>query len=620
MLIKAIKNFISGLVNSIEARAIPQDAASDVLNWLVEGDKWVLRRGSAIVGTNITGSGQITGLHTGFKVDGTEVTFLTYLQKIKYYDSVTANWIEIGSNQLGSSASGEEISFANYQSLAGAQTWLCSANSSLYKIMTANPGSITDEYLAAKNYKGRIRIKQNRMWLVSRTADKTGVYGSYIDAAVYTTVTDENIGTADGSTATFNDTLAFKAAGARRTCFAISVDAAGSSETFSDNNDGTLTGSLGGTGTINYTTGAISVTFATAPTGSDPILCDYQWEDSTNTGIADFTKSAPRTAGQGFIFRQDDGGVAQNVQSFKDIEYCFHEKKIWALTLTATDTNATNLIHRAKNGSPNWRGQVESGDGIYFVDDTDEKDPKIRLLTYDEQGSDQTVPVAISNNLDLSDFRFNKVAGVEFGDFVLFACRTSGSTTNNRVIMYDKIWKAFTILDYRVSCWAINNGALWAGDSISNNVYELFSGLDDDGSAVTNYLIMKAENFDIEGIKKEKRLMIGGEIGPDQDIEVYASIDNGAFVLLDTINGDGSYVDRTQAVTVGSFTIGRGEVGGGGSGITAYKFEKQIKLTLDRFEEIKLKFMATGVGWAAVSQIRHWDIRQSRRKIPRKYR
>jgi len=33
---------------------------------------------------------------------------------------------------------------------------------------------------------------------------------------------------------------------------------------------------------------------------------DYQYEIPTLYGVATFTKSSPRTAGQGFIFRQDE--------------------------------------------------------------------------------------------------------------------------------------------------------------------------------------------------------------------------------------------------------------------------------------------------------------------------
>jgi hypothetical protein len=54
-----------------------------------------------------------------------------------------------------------------------------------------------------------------------------------------------------------------------------SVVVTDSTETFTDNGDGTLTGDATGTGTVNYATGAISVTFNTAPvTGTDNVTCD----------------------------------------------------------------------------------------------------------------------------------------------------------------------------------------------------------------------------------------------------------------------------------------------------------------------------------------------------------
>jgi hypothetical protein len=46
-------------------------------------------------------------------------------------------------------------------------------------------------------------------------------------------------------------------------------------ETFTDNGDGTLTGSMGGTGTINYTTGVWSVTFAAAVPATQAIYANF---------------------------------------------------------------------------------------------------------------------------------------------------------------------------------------------------------------------------------------------------------------------------------------------------------------------------------------------------------
>jgi hypothetical protein len=47
-------------------------------------------------------------------------------------------------------------------------------------------------------------------------------------------------------------------------------------ESFSDNSDGTLTGSAGGSGTIDYATGYVNLTFNAAPGDGDDITCGYQ--------------------------------------------------------------------------------------------------------------------------------------------------------------------------------------------------------------------------------------------------------------------------------------------------------------------------------------------------------
>lgn len=615
---KKIANLNKGLITSIEAQSIPDGASSNSLNWLTKGDHIELSRGMYLIGTeDTTPSGRVTGLHVSKKADGTNIKWKTCGKKIFYWDATTEDWIEIGTDSLGASADGEDISFADYVTAAGNQVWLNSANSSLYKMLTANPASLVDQYDAAKNFKGKIKIGQNRMFLWGRTADKTGVYGSYVDTLTFTTVTAEVLGTGDSIVKTFTGTLAFKAAGAKRTCFAIS--ATDGVETFTDDYCGNLTGSAGGTGTINYATGAISITFAVAP-GVVNVTVTYQWEDSTNNGIADFTKSATRTAGQGFIFRQDDGGgEIQNILNYSNIEYCLHKFKTWELNIGNTDTDATNLIYREKVGIPNWRAAVATGDGIYYIDDTDEKDPKARLLTL-FTGSDKVIPVVKSNNLDLTDYRFDKATGIEWGDYILFACRTSDSSFNNRVLVYSKVWKAWDIRDYRVSCFAIEDGVLLGGDSLSNNVYELFSGFDDDDALIDNYWESKLDDQQISRLKKTKKFIASGLTAKEQILNIYFDYDNSGYTLVGQVEGDGSYVDVGQAISVGSMTVGNQTVGSGNEEVFAYKYVREIKVNTDQYKEIKVKYQAAGIGFLSISEWEFKDIRIKRARVPKKYR
>ena len=625
MKIQTIKNWLYGIINTLEARSLPLEAASDSLNWLTMGDHIELRRGYYIFGNETSGSGKITGLYVAKRRDGTEIVFRARGKKLEYYDSDSDSWVEIGTDVLGDDADGVDIAFAEYHSLAGDQLFVNSPKGPFLKIMLANPGSYADQYNSSKNYKGYILIKQNRMFLWGRDKDKTGLYLSHIDQQNYTTVNDEVIGTGDGTKKTFSDTLSFKAGGSARTCFGITVT--DGVETFTDNYDGTLTGDKGGTGTINYTTGAISVTFNSAPASGVNITVDYQWEDSTNGGIADFTYSSPRVASEGAIFRQDDGGDLNYVATYGESEYCFHLNKSWVLTLTSDDTNATNLIYRERSGIPYWRAAVATEGGVYYLDSSEEKDAQVKALMY-QPISGNVLPVPISKGhkwkntlqgVDLSDYEFDQAAGIEWGDYILFAIRTKDSPVNNRVLIYNKKRKTIDMADYYVSCFAIYEGTLIAGDPLTNNVYTLFSGFDDDDSVITNKWESADSDLGFDGMKKVKKLVIQGTISKDQSLKIYASVDNGGYVEVGEISGSGDYVDKGQKISVGSVTIGSKEVGGGGSGVTAYNYEHEISLGLGKFNRIKLKFEAQGIGYIDVSTVKFYDIRFKSQRIATKY-
>ena len=84
-------------------------------------------------------------------------------------------------------------------------------------------------------------------------------------------VSGESVGTGDGSTKTFAGTLAAIKDHVKRGTLSFTDG----TETFSDNEDGTLTGDAGGTGTIDYYTGAYSITFNTAPTNGQGVTAAY---------------------------------------------------------------------------------------------------------------------------------------------------------------------------------------------------------------------------------------------------------------------------------------------------------------------------------------------------------
>lgn len=633
----SITTFPYGVIDSIEPQSIPRGASSRSLNWITEGTKISLRRGYALLGTTAnTGTGKITGLGVAKKPNGDDIIYRTRKRKIEYLDTSTNDWVEVGTDTLPAAVTatdslGEDISIEPYSNPTGPQVWFNSLNAGPHKIMTANPGSITDMYVLGTNYKGYMRIKGGRQFLWNRfgnPGNKTDLFASQLDVQAdsdYTQIVAEVIAGASG-------TLAFKGAGARRICFQVVFTVTAGGEVFTDNGDGTLTGSLGTIGaTINYTTGAYA--------GVGAGTCTYRWaDDSAVKGIANFSRSGTRVAGEGFILSQSLGGALQNLYSLNGVEYVMHRRATWAVSISNDDLDVTNLIFRSKVGIPNHRAAVETSDGIYYVDDSDQNDIHFRILTLDTQ-STAVLPKSISKQrkisdikvgINLNDYIFDMCASIEFGDLILFACRTSDSALNNRVFVYNKVTKSHDILDYYVSVFANYDGTLVAGDSVSDNVYTLLSGLDDDDSSIANYWESSLDNFGYKGMKRCVEITVDGEIGPDQVGKLSMSIDRGDFVEVRSpsdvvagthaIEGSGDYVDRSRRVTVGPLVIGNAEIGGGGDGVEAYHYRRTFRISLDKFEYIKFRIEAMQIGYLSLTEFMFDDVRLKWQKAPNRYR
>lgn len=622
----------SGLVTAIkDTKVLPKGAAQDAVNWLTGTykDHIELSLGTALLGqTRNTGAGKITGLIVGTKPDGTRIPFFSYGRKIKYYDAATDDTIESGSNVLPAAADGDDVSFEFYSNIAGAFIYASSINSSINKIPVANPGSVVDQL--STTYRGIIRIKQGRMFLWQRQSangfkDFTGINLSYIDkalASLYTQVTGESFGTGDGVTTTFVHTAASIAA--KRTIFLATVT--DGVETFIDDKSGNMVGSLGGTGTINYATGVVSVTFATAPINLAALTETYYWEDSTSTGICDFSFSNPRTVGQGNYYPQaDGGGNFQNLFSIGGDEYCLHALKTWVLTLTGTDTSATNLIYRNKVGIPYWRAALETGDGVPYVDNTNPNKPDVRVLQ-PSQFSPTVIPKSIADQLDLSSYSPTKAVMYEWGNYWLVSLQEAlngvFNANNSLTFLYNKIGKFWDKTDIPATCFGDYAGQLLAGDPLSNNIFKVLSGYDADGDVINNYWIGGDLNLGSSGIKKFYRFVIDGFIARDQSFDIYLAYDSGQFgkILVngetDSIRGDGDYVDSSFGITVGSSTVGEAVVGSGGTP-NAYHFRREFVVASDRFEYVKPKFVATRIGALQINSFTFKDVRyKGHRSLP----
>ena len=171
-------------------------------------------------------------------------------------------------------------------------------------------------------------------------------------------------------------------------------------------------------------------------------------------------------------------------------------------------------------------------------------------------------------------------------------------------------------MNRQLSCFAIFNGTLLAGDGLSNNVFTLFSGTDDDGGNIANHWTSKLFNLGVPGMKKTYRIVVKGLIQQTQNVDIYFSFDSGNFVKLCTVVGNASYVNLGNPVDVGSSTVGSNVIGGGGSGLVAYPFEVEFTIASDNYEYVQFMLEANNIGYVSIDEFTFKDNRLKSRKVP----
>lgn len=610
---KAMELFKSGVHNLLPSEKIPDDAAQDSSNFVTKDGKVVLSNGRDVLGTqgNIGNNG---GIHTGYKQNGDLILFVKFGTTIQYWDG--AAW----QNSITGLTDGAEYTFNNYSSLAGVFTYV-NGPDGFWKIITVNPADAIDVYDAAKNFKGKSIIDKGRMLLWDRPNDKTGVYGSWIDrrdSTVYTAVTGEAIG-ALGST-NYTNVLAFKGGGATRSCFAVTFSAtvAAGTELFTDNLDGTVTSNFGGTGTINYATGAYNITFSDTTTGA--VTSDYQWEDPTDGGIADFSKSATRLAGEGFQFPQDEGGdPILTVQIGQDgAYYSLKEKSAYILSIDADDLGATNEVYRKEMGLQNFRSAVSSTRGIVFMNTANPTRPEMTILQRNKV-SLEVEPVVLFRHFDFSKYDFTECSLNPFDRWVLVFCKTKGADNNDTILLCDIQAKTVDIATFSGKMSTQMGDLLYVLDSITNTVYETFSGFDDLGFLVEASWTSKDFRFKQSNLTKVRRLKFKGHIDPDQVVGVWGRTDGGGFVKVGEIRGDASYVNYDDVLAIGAQLVGADPIGGAEENAKPAYF-MQIRLKTGKFRTISFKLIPEGIGYFDFNLVEYWDILTFEDRIPKEFR
>ena len=162
-------------------------------------------------------------------------------------------------------------------------------------------------------------------------------------------------------------------------------------------------------------TGAWTLSTSSAGTAA------YQWEMTNNKGVTDFTKSPTRLAGEGFTFRQDEGGDAiQVVTVHNGSYYSIKSRSAYQLTIESNDTTASNIVFRKDIGVPYWRSTVTTGNGIVFMNTANSDKPQLTILTPNQIG-DNLIPVNLGSQFDFSKYTWDNCSMTTFGEFIVFS-------------------------------------------------------------------------------------------------------------------------------------------------------------------------------------------------------
>lgn len=606
---KQIQLFKSGVHNLLDEELIPEDAASSSSNWYTQDGRIKLIPGKILVGAQGV-AGKIYGEIFGYKTDGTKVHWRKKGTKIQYFDGTTWQDTVTGLTETA------DYAFTNYSSLAGSFTFAFGIDG-IYKMNNANPGSFCSMYDSTKNFKGKAFIDKGRAIMWDITNDKTVLRGSWIDTqlavsgalGVYTAVSGEAL--ADVA----SGTLAFKAGGATRNCFGVSITDTSSGEVFTDNYLGGLTGSLGNSGTINYITGAYTIT---GQSGGG--TASYQWENSNLRGVTDFTKSATRVAGEGFQFPQDEGGDAiLNVMIGTNGYYSMKSNSAYLLQLEAADTNATNEVFRKEIGIPSYRASVSTSKGIVFMNTSNEEKPEMTILQRNQLG-DVLEPMVLFPHFKFSNYTYDDCTIDTYERYIIVACKSSGAVNNDTILLCDIVNKTVDIVKYSARTFARDDTYLYMGSSVTESVYKLFDGYDDDGFSIDNEWRGKSETWNSENLKKYRKLRLKGRIGADQSYQVYINYDNSGDQLVGTVLGSGSYVDYTSPQTIGSNIIGVSQIGGDDIS-DVYNYFIEIRLRkVPKFRNRKIIFKALGIGYVDIDSQLDLDIETYEGKMPSRFR
>lgn len=532
-----------------------------------DGDRIAPRKGSLILGSSSTSTTPIKSMHTFKKRDGSEVMLRSYGTVLEYYHPDTGAWENLNSDYTSGQTFGfadhnintdaeDFVYFCNalepYSRWTGAYTQLNGALSggeatitvdstltdTVYFSGTASSVTTTTVVMPAGTWGTDI---WNGFYVLITSGAQAGAISKITD----TSATQIDFGAIAGlsGTPTFeirqiafddgNQTLRIGTAdvtytGYTSTTFtgcsgtpAASDNAAVAQgiQEYKDNPRGNILQVLN---TRMFVSG-VKVAGSNANSTGSPTTLYY----SAIADATDFTFASPRAADEGGVIDlPEGGGPITSIAIQEDVVYVFKEDSIHTITFSQ-DGNDLPLIYpllkSTQGGAVNYLGTTKTDTDVYYVTPEGEiksvRRPDVTDFARPSQLSD---PITLFiQNLTTSDS-----AARYFKRKAYFSARSSGSTTNDVVLVYNfdqQSWEA-PYYGWNVSCWTVYDDKIYFGSSINPEVYQAEADrYDDNGAPYESVARMAYFNYGSATLPKSlESLFMEGYIAESTEITVTA--------------------------------------------------------------------------------------------------
>lgn len=340
---------------------------------------------------------------------------------------------------------------------------------------------------------------------------------------------------------------------------------------------GLTLGGMSGVPALSVNEGVISTVetkgFTDAPTSSVAMVIKDQrlyaaYDNSVFCSAIDdfknFSFSSPRVAGEGEIIIFPEGGDKITALGIRpDYVAVMKRDYIGSLSFKDYSENLSDIptvktIETSyKIGAVNQRSLVQNNYQVFFPNNGNEI---LRVTRLEQKDYDETDNIAFRIKPTLENYTFSQSAASYFDDRVFSAVSYNGSF-NDEIIVYDipfnRIQK-FTGIN--ANSFTVYDGKLYYGDSLSENVYQLF--YDDYSDNLNPYSTnwkTKWYNFGAPANWKEVGwVFVEGFINSNTSLSFKINLDDGGSLISKTVSivGTGDYVAKTTSSGFGTNPFG----------------------------------------------------------------